>query len=165
MTGPLDRAAAARGVLLLAAALAAATVGTRTPFAVPDLVLPVVVAGGLLSGRSGGGLLGLAAGWLVDLMPPAADVLGQSALAYAACGLLAGAGRREGHTPWGWLAVLSMGAAAVAHGGRALGTGLAGGSVDWAAGGHRLALTAGLAVVVVPVLVEIEQRLRRRSRA
>jgi rod shape-determining protein MreD len=164
VTGLLNLAAA-RACVMLGAALAAVTVGTRTQVPLPDLVLPVVAAGALLSGPSRGALLGLAAGWLVDLMPPAAGLLGQGALLYAACGLLAGAGRREGTTSWGWIALVSAAAAAVVHAGRIVCAGLAGTPVAWADTGVRCALTAGLAVVAVPVLVELERRLRRRSRA
>ena len=66
------------------------------------LVLPVVVAGALLSGPSSGALLGLAAGWVVDLMPPGSQVLGSSALLYAAAGLVTT--RRA--FPFGWVAMV-----------------------------------------------------------
>lgn len=154
-----------RATLLLAAAVAAVTVATRTPVVLPDLVLPVVVAGALLHGPSRGALLGLAGGWLVDLLPPGSAVLGTTALLYAACGLLAGAGRREGETPWGWVALVGAGAAVVSSAGRVVVALLSDAAVVWPEVGARLLLTATLCAVVVPLLVQAEQWLARERTA
>lgn len=148
-----------RALLVLVAALALAVVGSRTPVLLPDLVLPVVVAGALLSGTSGGLLLGLAAGWVVDLVPPGAAVLGTGALAYAACGLLAGAGRREGVVPWGWVAAVGAAASAVLATCRVAVAVATGAPVSVAAVGGSFLLTAGVCAVVVPLLVRAERRL------
>ena len=73
---PLDGLRA--GVIVLAALLAVVAVPRLGPLAAlgPDLVLPVVVAAALLGGPVRGALVGLGAGWVVDLCPPGTPVLG-----------------------------------------------------------------------------------------
>ena len=154
----------ARGLLLLVAAVASVTLAARSPLALPDLVLPVVVAGALRTGASRGALLGLAAGWVVDLMPPGSAVLGTAALVYAGAGLLAGAGRREGETPFGWVAFVGAAAAVLVTTGRLVVAALSGAAVEWPMVGMRLGLTVVLCAVLVPVLVSLEQRLVRGRR-
>jgi rod shape-determining protein MreD len=156
-----DVALTARGLLLLVAAVASVTLAARSQLALPDLVLPVVVAGALRTGASRGALLGLAGGWLVDLMPPGSAVLGTAALVYAGAGLLAGAGRREGETPFGWVAVVGAAGAALLTTGRLVVAALSGAAVEWPLVGMRLGLTVVLCAVLVPVLVSLEQRLAR----
>lgn len=151
-----------RGLLLLVAVLATVTVASRSPVLLPDLALPVVVAAGLLVGPSRGALVGLAAGWLTDLVPPGSPVLGTSALLYAVVGLVAGAGRREGISPVGWLAVVSVGCAAALGGGRVLVALLSGAPVRLEAVGAWFVLTSGCCVLMVPWLVRLEQWLGRR---
>jgi rod shape-determining protein MreD len=152
-----------RAVLIVLAALASVTVVSLSSVPWPDLVLPVVVAGALRAGASRGALLGLAGGWLVDLMPPGSAVLGTAALLYAAAGLLVGAGRREGATPFGWVALVGTAGAVVVTGGRVVVAALSGASIDWAQTGARLAFTSVLCALVVPVLVAIEGRLGERQ--
>jgi len=153
-----------RGVLLLLAAVTSVLLAARSPLAVPDLVLPVVVAGALWVGPSRGAVLGLAGGWLVDLMPPGSAVLGTAALLYAAAGLVAGAGRREGSTPFGWIAAVGAACATVVATGRIVVAALSGAPVQWPVVGTELALTVILSAVLVPVLVRCEQRLARSRR-
>ena len=153
---------ALRGLLLLVAVLTTVTVVSRSPILLPDLALPVVVAAGLLVGPSRGALVGLAAGWLVDLVPPGSAVLGTSALLYAVAGLLAGAGRREGISPMGWLAAVSVGCAATLEGGRVLVALLSGAPVQGEASVARFVLSATCCAIVVPWLVRLEQWLGRR---
>ena len=153
-----------RGLLLLVAAVVSVTLTASSRLAVPDLVLPVVVAGALRTGASRGALLGLAGGWLVDLMPPGSSVLGSAALVYAAAGLLAGAGRREGETPFGWVAVVAAASAVLVAGGRLVVAALSGAAVDWPVVGTRLGLTVALCLVLVPLVVRCEQRLAQGSR-
>ena len=153
-----------RGLLLLVAAVASVTLAARSQLALPDLVLPVIVAGALRTGASRGALLGLAAGWLVDLMPPGSPVLGTGALLYAAAGLLAGAGRREGETPFGWVAVVGAASAVLVTTGRLVVAALSGAAVQWPDVGERLALTVLLCALLVPLLVRGEQRLVRGRR-
>jgi rod shape-determining protein MreD len=153
---------ALRGVLLLGAVFAGVTVAARSPEPLPDLALPVVVAAGLLVGPSRGALVGLAAGWLTDLVPPGSAVLGTSALLYAVVGLLAGGGRREGVSPVGWLAAVSLACAATLGAGRVVVALLSGAPVVARDLGSWFVLTAGCCVVAVPWLVRLEQWLGRR---
>lgn len=71
------------GVLAVALGLVAAVLGQvtlvaflPTPVAVPDLVLATVVVLGLVHGSHVGGLAGLWAGLLLDVVPPAAGPIG-----------------------------------------------------------------------------------------
>lgn len=154
-----------RALAVLAAALATVTLGARGINTLPDLVLPVVVAGALLSGPSRGALLGLGAGWVVDLMPPGSPVLGSAALLYAVGGLVAGAGRREGETPMAWVAAVVVGAAAAVALGRAALAVLSSAPVSPGEVALRLALTVAVALVAVPALVRAEHALVRRHLA
>ncbi len=152
-----------RGLALVVLAVVAVGLAARTPVLLPDLLLPVVVAGALVGGPVRGALIGLVAGWLVDLVPPGAVVLGTGALAYAVCGLLAGAGRREGLASWWWVAAVGTLASAVLVVGRLFVALLAGSAVSSADLGVRLVLTTLLCAAVVPGLVRTEQRLRAHS--
>ena len=153
-----------RTLVLLLAAVTSVVLSARTQLALPDLVLPVVVAGALWVGPSRGAILGLAGGWLVDLMPPGSAVLGTAALLYAAAGLVAGAGRREGQSPFGWIATVGAAAAVVVTTGRLAIAALTGAPVQWPVVGAELLLTVLLCAVLVPVLVRCEQRLARSGR-
>lgn len=152
-----------RGLLLLVAVMAAVTVASRSAVVLPDFALPVVVAAGLLVGPSRGALVGLAAGWLADLVPPGSAVLGTNALLYAVVGLVAGAGRREGVSPVGWLALVSVGCGAALGGGRVLVALLSGAPVAAQSVLLGLVLTATWCVLTVPWLVRLEQWLGRRE--
>lgn len=154
-----------RVVALVLAALAMVTLGARGVTSAPDLVLPVVVAGALLAGPSRGALLGLGAGWVVDLMPPGSPVLGSAALLYAVGGLVAGAGRREGETPMAWVAVVVLAAAGAVALGRAVLAVLSSAPVSLGELALRLALTLAVALVAVPLLVHAERALVRRHLA
>lgn len=155
---------ALRAVLLLVAALLSVTIAAHTPDTLPDLVLPVVVAGALLGGPSRGGLVGLGAGWLVDLLPPGASVLGTSALLYAAVGLLAGTGRREGPTPWGWVALVGAASAVAVGIGRVVVAAVSGAAIDLTATGWAVGFSAALCAVAVPPLIWVEQSVSGRRR-
>ena len=152
-----------RAVLVVLAALGVVVLGSRRDGLVPDLVVPVVVAGALWSGPSRGALLGLAAGWVVDLVPPGSAVLGTSALLYAAAGLVAGAGRREGTAPWGWVACVGLAAAAVVSAGRLVVAVLEDAPVVPATWATALALTAVAVVALVPMLLRLERSLAVRA--
>ena len=58
-----------RGLAVLVAVLLVVTLGARHVPVVPDLVLVLVVAWALLRGPVAGAAVGLAAGWLLDLVP------------------------------------------------------------------------------------------------
>lgn len=68
---------------------------------VPNLVLLVVVAAGLTRDASFAMVLGLAAGLLLDLAPPAEHVAGRWALALVVVGYVAGQVNRETRTSAG----------------------------------------------------------------
>lgn len=152
---------ALRAVLLLAAALVPSMLPDGMP-ARPDLVLPVVVVAALVHGSRTGALVGLAGGWLLDLVPPGGSPLGAAALTYLAVGLLAGQLRR-----WAsWSPLLPLVATVV--GGvvvqvvrgvtAAAGVGVAH-PVDllWA-----LAITLLCSVVLLPPLLALERGLVER---
>lgn len=65
------------------------------PGAVPDLLLLVVVALGLVYGHSGGALVGFGAGLLADLAPPADHAAGRYALVLCVVGYAVGLARPE----------------------------------------------------------------------
>jgi rod shape-determining protein MreD len=153
-----------RAVLLVLAAVTSVLLAARSPLGVPDLVLPVVVAGALWVGPSRGAVLGLAGGWLVDLMPPGSAVLGTAALLYAAAGLVAGAGRREGSPPFGWIAAVGAACATVVSTGRLAVAALSGAPVESPVVGAQLVTTVLVSAGLVPVLVRCEQRLARGRR-
>lgn len=76
---------------------------------VPDLVLLVVVAAGLARGPEHAALLGLGAGLLLDLAPPADHVAGRWALALVVVGWVAGR-VRQGTRPTPTTVVLTVAA-------------------------------------------------------
>lgn len=103
----LFSASSARGCLVVLAVLVALVVQTTIfpHFAwhgiVPDLVLLVVVAAGLVRGSQYGLVVGFGAGVLLDLAPPADHVAGRWALALMLVGYVAGRVRSDAHAPVG----------------------------------------------------------------
>jgi rod shape-determining protein MreD len=150
-------------LVVVVAALATVSLGAHGWGLLPDLVLPGVVAAGLVVGPSRGLLVGLAAGWVLDLLPPGSGALGTQALLYAAAGLLAGAGRREGRTPVGWVVLVAAACAVLLGLGRAVVAGAGGAVVAWDEAGARLGLSAALAGLAVPLLLWAERALVRRA--
>lgn len=152
-----------RLVLLLAAVLLPSAWPAGLPR--PDLVVLVVAAAALLHRPSTGLLVGLAGGWLLDLVPPGAAPLGATALVYAAVGLVLGLGRRATTVSplLPWLAT-ALAAATVL-------------GVRWvaAAAGLGVALPGDLlrswlmtmlvAVPLLPLLMGLERRLADRDAA
>ena len=96
----------------------------------PDLVLVLVVAWALLRGPVAGAAVGLAAGWLLDLVPPGSAHLGVQALTYAAAGAFAGRARIEGPVAAPRVALVALGASAVVEGVGVLGALAVGAPVD-----------------------------------
>ena len=150
-----------RALLLLAAVLLPSA--WPTGLARPDLVLLVVAAAALLHRPSTGLLVGLAGGWLLDLVPTGAEPLGAGALTYAAVGLGLGLARRLAAVspllPWlvtGVAAAAVLGVrwvTATAGVGRALVPDLA---WSWA-------MTMLVAVLILPLLMGLERRLTDRG--
>lgn len=145
--------------LLLAAALLGVTLRARHVAVAPDLVVVTVTAFALVDGVRGGALWGLVGGWLVDLAPPGATVLGLGAVLTGLGGALAGRGRRADRLSVVWV-VLWAGAAAAAIAALrvivALSTAM---PVDWAATGLGIVLTGATAGVLVPLLIAVDDRL------
>lgn len=150
-----------RAVLLLAAVLLPSA--WPAGLARPDLVLLVVAAAALLHRPSTGLLVGLAGGWLLDLVPPGAEPLGASALVYGAVGLLLGLVRHHLAVspvlPWvatglAAAAVLAVrGTTAAAGVGRVVVSDLA-----WSWG-----MTLLVAVLLLPLLMGLERALSDRG--
>lgn len=151
-----------RVLLLLAAVLAPTLLPSGMPGR-PDLVLLVVAAAALLHGPWTGALVGLAGGWLWDLVPPGGEPLGAGALAYAAVGAVLGLARRWGSwsplVPW----VATVAGAALLQAGRGL-VGAAGVGVVhpvdllWS-----VAATALFALLLLPLLIGTERFLVSRG--
>ena len=154
---PLARALALVAAVVLVVALAA-----RHLAPVPDLVLVLVVAWALLRGPVVGALGGLAAGWLLDLVPPGSGLLGAQALTYAAAGLLAGRFRVEGPVPAARVALVTLAASVLVEGVAALRALAVSAPVDPELLGLRCLLTATVAAAVVPILVRAERSVLRR---
>ena len=106
-TFPVPRLVAALAAVSVALVLQASLFSHLTvQGVVPDLVLLVVVAAGLVHGSEVGLVLGFAAGLLLDLAPPADHYAGRWALALMAVGYVAGRLASSGHLRVGqWLPV------------------------------------------------------------
>lgn len=150
----------AAGLVVLAQVLGV-TVLARSdwPLATPDLTLLVVVALAVLGGSRSGAAVGLAAGLVADLTPPAAGLLGLTAVAYGLAGALAGRYHRPGERSLLLVVVAAAVAGAAAAGVRALAA-LAGGTdvaqaLSAIAGGVVYAVVG--AVVVVPLVITLDR--------
>lgn len=160
MTAPL--AALLRGLAVLVAVLLAVTLGARHVAVLPDLALVLVVAWALVRGPATGAAVGLATGWLLDLVPPGSEHLGVQALTYAAAGLLAGRARVEGPVAAPRVALVALAASAVVEGVGVLGALAVRAPVDVAGVLAQCLLTATVAAIVVPLVVAAERGLTRR---
>lgn len=155
------------GAVLLAA-LAVATVLPR--FGVParfrpDLVVLLVAASAVVRGPAQGALLGLAAGWVVDLVPPGGSPLGLTALLYAAAGATAGLFHRGAHRSLlGALLGLAAATLVVELGGVCVVI-LGDGTVDLAAAATRTLVTLAVGLLALPALLGVDRALTRRRLA
>ncbi len=129
---------------------------------VPDLVLIGVVATAVLRGPVHGTLVGLGAGWVVELIPPVGAPLGLVALTSALAGLVAGSFRRTSPSsvvrPLAALVVAGV-VVLVGHAASAV---VAEGSVDPVGAATVLASTVAVGVAVLPALLAIDRALVRR---
>jgi hypothetical protein len=151
-----------RAALVVLAAALSAVVLPRLGAVGPDLVLLVVVPAALLGGPAKGALLGLGAGWAIDLMPPAAAALGVAALTYAAAGAAAGFWHRAGGRSVLLPALATLGAASTVAAIGILRALTSGWPVPWAAVGWSILLTTAAGLAVVPLLIRVERGLMRR---
>lgn len=128
----------------------------------PDLPLLVVVGVAAARGVWPGVILGVAAGWMLDLVPPGAEPLGAGALAYAAAGALAGRLRSLRRATLLAPALLALAAALLVQGVRLV-LGLAIGTpVDLGAQAWSLALTVTIGLFVVPGVIALESAVAHR---
>jgi len=96
---PVVRAVLTTVVLLLAVVVQVAVFSVfSVDGVVPNVVLLVVVAAGLVRGPELGAVLGFVGGLAVDVVPPADHVAGRWALALVAVGYLAGRVRQDAGT-------------------------------------------------------------------
>lgn len=151
-----------RFLLVVALACIDASLLPRLGGVLPDLVLVVVVAAAMLRGPTSGALVGLLAGWVVDLVPPAGHPLGTTALVCAAAGGLAGLSRRW--ATWSPLlpAVVTAVAAVVVELSAWLVTAGGGGAFAWADAGWSVLFTTVVGALAVPALLRLERGLVRR---
>ncbi|MBC9957154.1 rod shape-determining protein MreD [Yimella sp. cx-51] len=153
-----------RAVQLLVAALLTVTVLPAWGLRI-DLVLVVVVAVALRAGSTVGALAGLAAGVLVDVLPPGSTPLGLTALLYAcvgaACGILQKSVRASVLLP---VAAVALSAAFMQSIRLALAW-LERVPLDVAGAAAAVLLTALLGAALVPPIVRLEHHLVDRGLA
>jgi rod shape-determining protein MreD len=133
-----------------------------------DLLVLVVVASALAGGGVAGATVGVCAGLLADLTPPAAGLLGVNALAYGVAGAVAGRWHRPGGTadPSIVLALVAAAAAAVLMTVVHLLFGFGRHSLEQAALTCIVAALAAvvLGAVVLPVLAAVDRRVVQDNR-
>ncbi|MEO7060960.1 MAG: rod shape-determining protein MreD [Lapillicoccus sp.] len=169
-----------RAAAVVVAALTVSTVLPRLGLParlVPDLVVILVAASAVLRGRVHGAFVGLAAGWVVDLLPPGGSPLGATALLYAAAGAVAGTFHHPGNrgvlAPLGSVAaasvVVQVGRLAfvvLSDGGGGVGVGvqaLSGLDLDGAA--SQVAATVVASLLLMPIGITVDRALVRRRLA
>ncbi|KRC89582.1 rod shape-determining protein MreD [Terrabacter sp. Root85] len=154
-----------RTAYVLVAALVVATLLPRLgaePRWVPDLVLVGVVATAVLRGPVHGALVGLLAGWVVELVPPIGSPLGLAPLVMMLAGLVAGFFRRASSRSSLRAPAALLAAAAVVLVGRLGSAVLAEGSVDLTDGLWRLLVTVLVGGLLLPAFLALDRALVRR---
>lgn len=158
------RSVVVHGLLLLAAAVVVVPLAARGLAPVPDLVVVLVSAIALRRGWRAGVVAGLAGGWILDLLPPGASVVGLSALVYAVAGAAAGRLHRPGPVPF-VLVALATGLATIVVDGLGLVVALVQqGTIDGVALLFRLLATMTVGLVLGPGLVRLDGALTRGRR-
>ncbi len=158
---PVPRLVAALAAVSVALVLQASLFSHLTvQGVVPDLVLLVVVAAGLVHGSEVGLVLGFGAGLLLDLAPPADHYAGRWALALMAVGYVAGRLASSGHLRVGqWLPVAAaasfVGTSVFALTGLVLRDPVVGVGELLRVEAVAVALDVALALVVVPLTMRL----------
>lgn len=129
---------------------------------VPDLVLVGVVATAVLRGPLHGALVGLAAGWVVELIPPVGSPLGLTALVTMLGGAVAGSFRRASSRSVLRAPLALLAATVVVLAGRLAAAAVAEGSVEPVDRVGTLIATVGVCLVVLPGLLALDRALVRR---
>lgn len=158
------RSVVVHGLLLLLAAVAVVTLAARGLTPVPDLVLVLVAAIGLRRGWRGGVVAGLAGGWILDLLPPGASVVGWSALVYAAAGAAAGWLHRPGPVPFALVALATGMAAVVVDASGVVVALLRQGTIDVATLVRHLLATMTVGLLLGPLVLRLDGLLHRGRR-
>lgn len=155
----------ARSLYVLVAALLTATLLPRlgVPTAwMPDLVIIGVVSTAVLRGPLHGAIVGLLAGWVVELVPPVGRPLGLTAVVMMTGGALAGAfWRPSSRSLWRPLTAL-LASAAVVIALRLAAAVVADGSVAMRPLLQMLTTTLAVGVLVLPALLSFDRALVRR---
>jgi uncharacterized membrane protein len=154
-----------RAAYVVVAALLTATSLPRLgvpPAWLPDLVLVGVVATAVLRGPVHGALVGLLAGWVVELVPPVGAPMGLVPLVTMMAGLAAGLFRRASSRSWLRPPAALLSATGVVLAGRTASAVLAEGNVEPAAGASGLVSTVLAGAVLLPPLLVIDRALVRR---
>jgi rod shape-determining protein MreD len=154
-----------RAAYVLVAALVVATLLPRLgaePRWVPDLVLVGVVATAVIRGPVHGALVGLLAGWVVELVPPVGSPLGLTPLVMMVAGLVAGLFRRASSRSRLRAPAALLLAAVVVLAAR-LGSAVLGeGSVEVSDGLWRLLVTVAVGALLLPAFLALDRALVRR---
>lgn len=154
-----------RTAYVVLGALVAPTVLTRlgVPAAwLPDLVLIGVVATAALRGWLHGAIVGLLAGWVVELVPPVNQPMGLTALVMMAAGAVAGGFRRDSSRSTLRAPLALLVAAGVVVAGRLAVVVLAEGGVPVTDGLRMLASTLGVGLLILPAFLALDRALVRR---
>jgi rod shape-determining protein MreD len=154
-----------RTAYVLVAALVSATLLPRlgvAPHWVPDLVLVGVAATAVLRGPVHGALVGLLAGWVVELVPPVGSPIGLIPLVMMAGGLAGGFFRRPSSRSRLRAPAALLAAAGVVLAGRLASAVLAEGSVDLGDSVWRLVSTLAVGVLLLPAFLALDRSLVRR---
>ena len=148
-------------VLLLLARVVDVALLARSPVAElgPDLVLLVVVAFALAEGSLAGAAVGVLAGLLADLTPPATGLLGLSALGYGLAGAVAGRWQRRARYSRLAPVTAAAAAAAVLCGVRLLDSALRNGETSVTSLAASVPTAAVLALLVVPAVLAVDRRI------
>ena len=154
-----------RAAYVLVAALVTVTLLPRLGVPLqwlPDLVLIAVVATAVLRGPLQGALVGIAAGWVVELVPPVGSPMGLTPLILLAAGAVAGTFRSRSSRSALRPLVALLAACLVVLVGRAAAVVIAEGALTPAEGLGRLVSTLAVGLVLLPLFLSIDRALVRR---
>lgn len=155
----------ARAAYLVVAALLTATLLPRLGVPgdwMPDLVLIGVVSTAVLRGPLHGAIVGLTAGWLVELVPPVGSPLGLTALVTMTAGAVAGTFRSPSSRAALRPSAALLAATVVVEAGRLASAALAEGSVAPTERLGILVTTLVVGLVALPALISADRALVRR---
>ena len=154
-----------RALYLVVAALLTSTLLPRLGVPghwMPDLVLVGVVSTAVVRGPRHGAIVGLAAGWVVELIPPVGSPLGLTAVVTMAGGAVAGTFRRPSSRSPVRPMVALLAATVVVQAGHLASTLLAEGSVALGRQLGSLVSTLAVGAVALPVFLSVDRALVRR---